>query len=119
MVGTQYVENADDYRWDDSFPLIRNAAKCVTCLRCVQVCDKIQTLKIWDVKGSGSRTTVGVRLNREFTEADCALCGQCITHCPTGALSIRDDTAKVAAALEDPDITTVVQVAPSNEVCNS
>ena len=73
----------------------------------------IQGLKVWDVTGSGSRTNVGVRLNRVFTEADCALCGQCITHCPVGALSVRDDTAKVVEALEDPAITTVVQVAPA------
>lgn len=99
--------------WPMDSYLIRKESKCIKCMRCIEVCDKIQSLKIWDLDGSGSRTTVGVSHNRTFTEADCALCGQCITHCPTGALSIRDDTAKVTAALEDPEITTVVQVAPA------
>ncbi len=113
VIDNPYPKDVKKNEWPENSYLIRKESKCIKCMRCIEVCDKIQTLKVWDVKGSGSRTTVGVRLNRLFTEADCALCGQCITHCPTGALSIRDDTAKVSAALEDPEITTVVQVAPA------
>ena len=113
IIDNPYPKDIKKNEWPANSYLIRKESKCIKCMRCIEVCDKIQTLKIWDVKGSGSRTTVGVRLNRAFTEADCALCGQCITHCPTGALSIRDDTARVSAALEDPEITTVVQVAPA------
>ena len=113
IIDNPYPKDVKKNDWPENSYLIRKESKCIKCMRCVQVCDKIQTLKVWDVKGSGSRTTVGVRLNRVFTEADCALCGQCITHCPTGALSIRDDTAKVTAMLEDPELTTVVQVAPA------
>ncbi len=113
IIDNPYPKDVRKNEWPANSYLIRKESKCIKCMRCIEVCDKIQTLKIWDVKGSGSRTTVGVRLNRAFTEADCALCGQCITHCPTGALSIRDDTARVSAALEDPELTTVVQVAPA------
>ena len=113
IIDNPYPRDVKKNDWPENSYLIRKESKCIKCMRCIEVCDKIQTLKVWDVKGSGSRTTVGVRLNRVFTEADCALCGQCITHCPTGALSIRDDTAKVSAALEDPELTTVVQVAPA------
>ena len=113
IIDNPYPKEVKKNEWPENSYLIRRESKCIKCMRCIEVCDKIQTLKVWDVKGSGSRTTVGVRLNRVFTDADCALCGQCITHCPTGALSIRDDTAKVSAALEDPEITTVVQVAPA------
>ena len=113
IIDNPYPKDVRKNEWPENSYLIRKESKCIKCMRCIEVCDKIQTLRIWDVKGSGSRTTVGVRLNRSFTEADCALCGQCITHCPTGALSIRDDTARVTAALEDPELTTVVQVAPA------
>ena len=41
------------------------------------------------------------------------ICGQCITHCPTGALRERDDTDIVLDALADPDKVTVIQVAPA------
>ena len=99
--------------WDKDFPLIRNSAKCIKCMRCVQVCDKIQGLGIWDVEGTGSRTTVNVAGHKTIREADCVLCGQCITHCPVGALSERDDTEKVWDAIENKDKIVVAQVAPA------
>ncbi len=99
--------------WTTTFPLYRNVNKCIKCMRCVQVCDKVQSLSIWDVSGSGSRTTIDVSGHRVIKEADCALCGQCITHCPTGALRERDDTAQAFEALADPDKITIVQIAPA------
>ncbi len=99
--------------WDLSFPLIRDSSKCIKCMRCVQVCEKIQGLGVWDVEGTGSRTTVNVAGHKTIHEADCALCGQCITHCPVGALRERDDTEKVWSAIADKNKTVVVQVAPA------
>lgn len=100
-------------RWPSDHPLIRDSAKCIKCMRCVQVCDKMQTLNIWDLSGTGSRTRIDTSQNRLISEADCSLCGQCITHCPVGALHERDDTEKVAAAIENPEKLTVVQIAPA------
>ena len=97
-------------------PIIRDATKCIKCMRCVQICDKIQGMHIWDVEGTGSRTTVNVSLNRELKDTDCTFCGQCVTHCPTGALTARDDTRYVMKALANPEITTVIQIAPAVRV---
>ena len=99
--------------WTTTFPLYRDINKCIKCMRCIQVCDKVQSLSIWDVSGSGSRTTIDVSGNRFIKEADCSLCGQCITHCPTGALRERDDTAKAYSALGAEGRVTVVQIAPA------
>ena len=82
-------------------------------MRCVQICDKIQTLNIWDVSGIGSHTTVDVSHNLEIKESDCSLCGQCITHCPVGALRERDDTEDVWSAIADKKKVVVAQVAPA------
>ena len=114
-----YIPYPSDIRrgnWDRTSPLVRQESKCIKCMRCIQVCDKIQNLHIWDISGTGSRVSVDVSRNRTIREADCSFCGQCITHCPTGALRERDDTEEVLAALADPEITTVVQVAPAVRV---
>lgn len=84
-----YGKKLSCQKWDKDFPLIRIQEKCIKCMRCVQICDKVQGLNIWDIANTGSRTTVDVSRNRKITEADCSLCGQCITHCPVGALRER------------------------------
>ena len=100
-------------RWNMDFPLIRDSAKCVECMRCIQVCDKIQGLNIWDLEATGSRTRVDVSGQRRIALSDCSLCGQCITHCPVGALRERNDVDKVLAAIEDPETIVVAQIAPA------
>ncbi|MGC2872786.1 NADH-dependent [FeFe] hydrogenase, group A6 [Ihubacter sp. mB4P-1] len=113
IIEQPYKNIADVNRWDFELPLIREASKCVKCMRCVQICDKVQGLNVWDITGSGYRTSVGVARNKRITEADCALCGQCITHCPVGALRERDDLSLLRDALADPDKITMVQIAPA------
>ena len=107
-----FTEEVPETPWDHSFPLIRDSRKCIKCMRCVQICDKVQAMHVWDVQNTGSRTTVDVADNKTIDCSDCTLCGQCITHCPTGALRERDDTYKAFEALADPEKVTVVQVAP-------
>lgn len=99
--------------WTTTYPLYRDYQKCIKCMRCIQVCDKMQTVHIWDVDGTGSRTTVDVSHNRVIKDSDCTLCGQCITHCPTAGLRERDDTDKVYSALANPELIPIVQIAPA------
>lgn len=100
-------------QWEKDFPLIRDAGKCVKCMRCIQICNKIQNLGVWDLVGTGSRTRVDVSEHRTISQTDCSQCGQCIVHCPVGALRERDDVDKVLAQLENPDIVTVAHIAPA------
>ena len=108
-----YENIAETSKWNSKVPLIRDASKCIKCMRCIQICDKVQGMNVWDISGSGYRTTVGVSHNEPIEEADCAFCGQCITHCPVGALRERNDTDKMLDALADPDKITMVQIAPA------
>lgn len=113
IIEIPYKQEIPKAPWNPDFPFIRDAGKCIKCMRCVQVCDKIQDLHIWDVQNTGSRTTVDVAMNRCIEDSDCATCGQCVTHCPTGALRERNDVPEVFKVLADPEKITVVQVAPA------
>ena len=108
-----YEFHADKKKSNPDFPLIRDYSRCIKCMRCVQVCDKIQATGVWDLVNTGSRATVDVVDAYSLEDSKCALCGQCITHCPVGALIERDDTEKVIDAIHDPEKITVVQIAPS------
>jgi NADP-reducing hydrogenase subunit HndD len=113
IIDIPYEEELSHARWTAGFPLVRNYEKCIKCMRCIQICDKVQGLNVWDMSNTGSRTNVDVSHNRKIEEANCALCGQCITHCPVAALRERDDTQKVFEALAQKDKITIVQIAPA------
>ena len=113
MRGTHFPKKLRHEAVDYSTPLIRENDKCVQCLRCIQVCENVQSVKIWDLLGTGSRTVVDASYNRRIQDTECTYCGQCITHCPVGALQEHDDTGKVWDALADPNRITVVQIAPA------
>jgi NADH-quinone oxidoreductase subunit G len=102
--------------WNPNLPLVRENSKCIKCMRCIQVCEKIQSLSVWNVVGTGPRTTVGIPDGETIDAMGCSLCGQCVTHCPVGALHERFDVDLVHAALADPEVVTLVQVAPAVRV---
>ena len=108
-----FSQNAARRPWDPTLPILRDSTKCIKCLRCVSICDRVQSLNVWEVTGSGAHTAIRVRGGLRMDEVNCSLCGQCVTHCPVGALRERDDTEKVFAALADPQKTVVFQVAPA------
>ena len=113
IIMNHYQNTAEKARWNTDLPLIRDASKCVKCMRCIQICEKVQSLGVWDLQGTGHRTTVGVVDNLDIQDADCSLCGQCITHCPVGALRARDDRDVLNDAIDDPEKIIIAQVAPA------
>ena len=110
---TPYQSRIRELPWNKDFPLIRENTKCIKCMRCVQICEKVQSLNIWNIQNTGAHTTVNTTGNTPIELTDCSLCAQCITHCPVGALHERGDLKAVYDALADPDKVTVVQIAPA------
>ncbi len=113
IIEVPYIEELEKRPWDHYLPLVKESEKCIKCMRCVQVCDKVQGLNIWDIVSSGRRTSIDVAEGIDFEKSACSLCGQCITHCPTGALRERNDTDRYFDALADPDKIVIVQIAPA------
>ncbi|MDY2777418.1 MAG: [FeFe] hydrogenase, group A [Collinsella sp.] len=109
----RYKKHLPHEEWDNDFPLIRDNDKCIKCMRCIQVCEKVQGIGVWDLTNRAAHTAVGTVGKRPITETDCVLCGQCITHCPTGALRERDDTERSFAAIADNRKVTLIQIAPA------
>ena len=100
-------------KWPSDIIVQRDTNKCVKCGRCIAACDKLENIGVWSFVGSGAFSNVGVADGLSMRDAGCVGCGQCITHCPTGALTERDDVEALKAAIADPEITTVVQIAPA------
>lgn len=101
------------YELDTSAPhMIRNNNKCVLCRRCVAACQE-QYVSVIGANDRGFDTHIACAFEKPLGDVACVSCGQCIVHCPTGALTERDDTAKVFDAIHDPEKYVVVQTAPS------
>lgn len=102
---------------DDSSPsLVRDPNKCILCGACVRACSEFQGHSVLGFANRGSKTLVQPMNGRPLGQVDCVNCGQCAAVCPTGALSIKNETDKVWAEITNPDKTVVVQMAPATRV---
>ena len=93
--------------------MIRNNNKCILCRRCVAVCNHNQSVNVIGANDRGFKTHIACAFDTDLADTSCVSCGQCIVACPTGALSEKDDTDKVLAAINDPTKHVVVQTAPA------
>lgn len=96
--------------------LVRDPNKCILCGDCVRVCSEIQGIGVLDFAYRGADIIVAPAFNKNMAEVDCVNCGQCASVCPTGALTIKSAISEVWDALNDPEMTVMVQVAPAVRV---
>ena len=91
----------------------RNLDKCILCRRCVTVCSQIQTVSVLSAVNRGFNTIISPAFGLPMVETNCTFCGQCVSVCPTGALTEVNNTTKVWDALNNHDKMVVVQTAPA------
>ena len=110
--GERIVKTIDEL----SPSIVRDNNKCILCRRCVAACAKTQGVFAIGMQNRGFKTQVGSEFGKSLNDVACINCGQCIAACPTGALTEKDATKEVWAALNDPDKYVVFQTAPAVRV---
>jgi formate dehydrogenase major subunit len=81
----------DDTRTvDESHPYIRvDMSRCITCFRCVRICDEVQGQHVWRTWFRGDRVQIRPESNGALATSSCVSCGACVDTCPSGALEDR------------------------------
>lgn len=99
-----------------SVAITRDMDKCILCRRCINVCNEIQGVQVINAQNRGFDTVISAANQSPLDNTDCIFCGQCTVVCPVAALMETDAIEPVKKALDDPDIRTIVQIAPAIRV---
>ncbi len=111
------VRTAEEFPLDDSTKtIVIDPRKCILCGRCIEVCQNIQNVWALSFLNRGIHTCISPAGGVKLADSPCIKCGQCVAHCPTGALSEYDQTKEVWDALTNKQKHKVVQIAPSIRV---
>jgi len=98
---------------NESVSIVRDLEKCVLCGRCETMCNEVQTVGVYSKIKRGFDTVMTTAYNDPLTKTPCTFCGQCVSVCPTAALTEVNDTSSVWNALNDPEKIVIVQTAPA------
>lgn len=101
---------------NSSRSFIRDPNKCIMCRRCETMCNTVQTVGIYSAINRGFSAVVSPPFNQPMTETPCTFCGQCVSVCPTAALTEVNANRRILEALNDPDKYVIVQTAPAIRV---
>jgi NADP-reducing hydrogenase subunit HndD len=96
--------------------IIKDDSKCIRCQRCVRTCAELQGVNALTVAHKGDEMKITTFFEKAMRDVVCTNCGQCVNHCPTGALVEKNYIEEVWEAIANPDKHVVVQTAPAVRV---
>ena len=112
-----YEKRLRDLPIDKSTPsIVLEPEKCISCGRCVLVCQGLQNVWALEFLFRGENTRIAPAGDDVLNDSPCIKCGQCSAHCPVGAIYEKDETGKLLDAIQDKNLHVTVQVAPSVRV---
>ena len=80
---------------DERHPFVKlEPEKCILCGRCVRICEQVQGAAALGFFRRGFVAQMKPGLNMPLAETSCESCGQCITTCPTAAISSKVELPK-------------------------
>lgn len=106
----------DDGMDTSSRAIVRDKSKCILCGDCVRMCDEVQNIGAIDFAFRGSNMCVSTAFDEPIATTNCVGCGQCAAVCPTGAIVVRNDTARLWQDISNRDTKVLVQIAPAVRV---
>nr|WP_321357971.1 NADH-dependent [FeFe] hydrogenase, group A6 [uncultured Draconibacterium sp.] len=96
--------------------IIKDDSKCIRCQRCVRTCAGLQGVNALTVAHKGDKMKITTFFEKAMRDVVCTNCGQCVNHCPTGALVEKNYIEEVWEAIANPNKHVVVQTAPAVRV---
>ena len=99
-----------------SFSLKKDLEKCIMCRRCEVTCNEVQTCRVLSAVGRGFEVVVSTAFHLPQRETACTFCGQCVSVCPTAALTGISYIDEVWDAINNPNKKVIVQTAPAVRV---
>ncbi|MGQ8336744.1 NADH-dependent [FeFe] hydrogenase, group A6 [Sunxiuqinia sp. A32] len=96
--------------------IVKDDSKCIRCQRCVRTCEELQGVNALTVAYKGDEMKISTFFEKPMSEVVCTNCGQCVNHCPTGALVEKNYIEEVWDAISNPKKHVVVQTAPAVRV---
>lgn len=96
--------------------IMKDDSKCIRCQRCVRTCAELQGVNALTVAYKGDHMKISTFFEKAMNDVVCTNCGQCVNHCPTGALVEKNYIEEVWGAISDPTKHVVVQTAPAVRV---
>ncbi|PKP37289.1 MAG: ferredoxin [Bacteroidetes bacterium HGW-Bacteroidetes-14] len=96
--------------------IIKDDSKCIRCQRCVRTCAELQSVNALTMSYKGEHAKITTFFEKSMNDVVCTNCGQCINHCPTGALVEKNYIEEVWSAIADKNKYVVVQTAPAVRV---
>lgn len=69
--------------------IMRDYNKCILCGRCIRICREVQGVGVYDFIERGFEALPGTPYDDAMQDTPCEFCGQCISACPTAAISAK------------------------------
>jgi predicted molibdopterin-dependent oxidoreductase YjgC len=72
---------------DENQLIERDYTKCISCGRCVRICNEVQGCSVYAYTDRGFEAIPNTPYASALQHAGCEFCGQCVSTCPVGALT--------------------------------